>query len=122
MFPSGSADLVPGVQRIGPAIAALVAPIPQRILISGHTDNVPINSAQFPSNWELSSMRALNFMKFILAQDNRINPARFSALGCSEYRPIADNSTEEGRTQNRRVEVLIERAVHLDKSDMQTVR
>ena len=67
-------------------------------------------------------MRALNFMKFILAQDNRINPARFSALGCSEYRPIADNSTEEGRTQNRRVEVLIERAVHLDKSDMQTVR
>ena len=122
LFPSGSADLVPGVQRIGPAIAALVAPIPQRILISGHTDNVPINSAQFPSNWELSSMRALNFMKFILAQDNRINPARFSALGCSEYRPIADNSTEEGRTQNRRVEVLIERAVHLDKSDMQTVR
>ncbi|WP_297569924.1 flagellar motor protein MotB, partial [uncultured Anaerovibrio sp.] len=66
LFPSGSADLVPGVQRIGPAIAALVAPIPQRILISGHTDNVPINSAQFPSNWELSSMRALNFMKFIL--------------------------------------------------------
>ena len=122
LFPSGSADLVPGVQRIGPAIAALVAPIPQRILISGHTDNVPINSAQFPSNWELSSMRALNFMKFILAQDNRINPARFSALGCSEYRPIASNATEEGRSQNRRVEVLIERDVHLDKSEMQSIR
>ena len=122
LFPSGSADLVPGVQRIGPAIAALVAPIPQRILISGHTDNVPINSAQFPSNWELSSMRALNFMKFILAQDNRINPARFSALGCSEYRPIVSNATEDGRMQNRRVEVLIERAVHLDKSELQTIR
>lgn len=122
LFASGSADLVPGVQRIGPAIAALVAPIPQRILISGHTDNVPINSPQFPSNWELSSTRALNFMKFILAQDTRMNPARFSALGCSEYRPIAPNTTDEGRTQNRRVEVLIERAVHLDKSQIQTAR
>ena len=122
LFPSGSADLVPGVQRIGPAIAALIAPIPQRILISGHTDDVPISNAQYPSNWELSSARALNFMKYILAQDSRMNPARFSALGCSQYRPIADNVTEEGRTQNRRVEVLIERAVHLDKSAMQSIR
>jgi chemotaxis protein MotB len=113
---------VPGVQRIGPAIAALIAPIPQRILISGHTDDVPISNAQFPSNWELSTARALNFMKFILAQDARMNPARFSAVGCSQYRPIADNVTEEGRTQNRRVEVLIERAVHLDKSAMQNIR
>ncbi|MCR5177273.1 MAG: OmpA family protein [Anaerovibrio sp.] len=122
LFPSGSADLVPGVQRIGPAIAALIAPIPQRILVSGHTDDVPISSPQFPSNWELSTMRAVNFMKFILAQDARMNPARFSALGCSQYRPAASNTTEEGRSQNRRVEVLIERAVHLDKSEMQTIR
>ena len=51
-----------------------------------------------------------------------MNPARFSAVGCSQYRPIADNVTDEGRTQNRRVEVLIERAVHLDKSAMQNIR
>ena len=122
LFPSGSAQLTAGVQRIGPAIAALIAPIPQRILVTGHTDNVPINSAQFPSNWELSSMRAINFMKYILSQDGRMNPARFSAMGRSEYRPIADNSTPEGRAQNRRVEVLIERSVHVDKSQYQVAR
>ena len=122
LFPSGSADLMPSAQRIGPAIAGLIAPIPQRILITGHTDNVPINSPRYPSNWELSSARAINFMKFILAQDNRINPARFSAMGRSEYRPIADNSTPAGQAQNRRVEVLIERSVHVDKSEYQVAR
>lgn len=122
LFPSGSAELTSGVQRIGPVIAALVAPIPQRILVTGHTDNIPIHSAQYPSNWELSSSRAINFMKYIIAQDPRMNPARFSAMGRSEYRPIADNSTEAGRAQNRRVEVLIERSVHVDKSEYQVAR
>lgn len=122
LFPSGSAELTEGVQRIGPVIAALVAPIPQRILVTGHTDNVPITSSLYPSNWELSSARAINFMKYILAQDGRVNPARFSAMGRSEYRPIADNATEDGRAQNRRVEVLIERSVHVDKSEYQTAR
>ena len=119
LFPSGSAELTEGVQRIGPVIAALIAPIPQRILVTGHTDNVPITSSDYPSNWELSSARAINFMKYILSQDPRMNPARFSAMGRSEYRPIADNSTEEGRAQNRRVEVLIERSIHVDKSEYQ---
>ena len=119
LFPSGSAELTEGVQRIGPVIAALIAPIPQRILVTGHTDNVPITSSSYPSNWELSSARAINFMKYILSQDARMNPARFSAMGRSEYRPIADNSTEAGRAQNRRVEVLIERSIHVDKSEYQ---
>lgn len=122
LFPSGSAELTAGVQKIGPVIAGLVAPIPQRVLVTGHTDNVPINSAVYPSNWELSSARAINFMKYIIAQDGRMNPARFSAMGRSEYRPIADNSTEQGRAQNRRVEVLIERSVHVDKSEYQVAR
>ena len=121
LFPSGSADLVPESQRIGPIIAGLLAPISERVIISGHTDNVPISNARFPSNWELSSSRALNFMKFILAKDGRLQPARFSANGCSEYRPVASNSTEEGRTQNRRVEVLIARAYQPDKNKMQTI-
>ena len=110
LFPSGSADLVAESQKVGPVIAGLLATIPERVVISGHTDNVPISSPQFPSNWELSSQRALNFMKYILASDARLSPARFSAVGYSEYRPIADNTTEEGRTQNRRVEVLIARS------------
>ena len=117
LFPSGSAQLVPESQKIGPVIAGLLSSIPERVVISGHTDNVPIASAQFPSNWELSSQRALNFMKYILASDSRLSPARFSAVGYSEYRPIADNTSEEGRTKNRRVEVLIARSYQYNPNE-----
>ena len=116
LFPSGSADLVPESQKIGPIIAGLLAEIPERVVVSGHTDNVPINTAQFPSNWELSSTRALTFMKFILSCNASLNPSRFSAIGYSEYRPIADNTSDAGRAQNRRVEVLIARTYHFDQS------
>lgn len=109
LFPSGSAELVGDSQKIGPVIASLLSTIPQRVVISGHTDNVPIATEQFPSNWELSSQRAVNFMRFVLAQNNKLQPARFSAVGNGEYKPVADNATETGRTQNRRVEVLISR-------------
>ena len=109
LFESGSAVVAGEAQRIGPVIAGLLATLPERVVVSGHTDNVPINTAQFPSNWELSSSRALNFMKFILSQDARLQPQRFSAIGYSEYRPIGDNGTDAGRTQNRRVEVFIAR-------------
>ena len=109
LFPSGSAELVPESQLVGPVVAGLLGAIPERVIISGHTDNVPISTAQYPSNWELSSARALNFMKFLLASNPALDPARFSAIGYSEYRPAATNSTEEGRSQNRRVEILIAR-------------
>ncbi|KRG13020.1 flagellar motor protein MotB [Lederbergia galactosidilytica] len=79
---------------------------PRNIIISGHTDNIPIGSANFDSNWELSVMRAINFMK-ILLEDKELDPRWFSAKGFGEYQPIADNNTELGRAQNRRVEVLI---------------
>ena len=122
LFPSGSADLLPQSQRVAGAIAALIAPIQQRVLVSGHTDNVPINTAQFPSNWELSTMRALNFMRFLLNQDGRLAPARFAALGAGEYRPIATNDTDEGRSANRRVEVMIQRSTHIENTNIQTIR
>jgi len=110
LFPSGSAELVPESQLVGPVVAGLLAAIPENVVISGHTDNVPISTGQYPSNWELSSARALNFMKFLLASNRNLNPARFSALGYSEYRPVASNETEEGRSQNRRVEIMINRS------------
>ncbi|MGP1367454.1 MAG: flagellar motor protein MotB [Schwartzia sp. (in: firmicutes)] len=113
LFPSGSAELVPESQLVGPVVAGLLGAIPQRVIISGHTDNVPINTAQYPSNWELSSARALNFMKSLFAANPALNPARFSAIGYSEYRPAAPNATEEGRTQNRRVEILIARTYQM---------
>lgn len=114
LFPSGSAELVGDSQKIGPVVAGLLGTMSQRVMISGHTDNVPINTPQYPSNWELSSQRALNFMKFLLSLNPNLNPARFSAVGYSEYRPMADNSTVEGKSKNRRVEVLIARSQHFD--------
>lgn len=79
---------------------------PRSIIISGHTDNVPIRNAGFQSNWELSVMRAINFMKVIL-ENNRLNPSMFSAKGFGEFKPVASNDTEEGKKKNRRVEILI---------------
>ncbi|GBG55573.1 flagellar motor protein MotB [Sporomusaceae bacterium FL31] len=108
LFPSGSAELLPESRRIGAAVSQLLVPLQQKIIVSGHTDNVPINTREFPSNWELSSKRSLNFMKFIISQD-KLQPERFSAIGYGEYRPVAGNDSVDGRAKNRRVEVLISR-------------
>lgn len=108
LFPSGSAELRPESLRFGGEIAKMLATLPQQMVVSGHTDNVPINTREFPTNWELSSKRAINFMKFLLAQE-KLKPERFSAIGYGEYRYMATNDNEEGRAKNRRVEVLIMR-------------
>ena len=111
LFASGSAALQGDAERIVPVIAGVLSSLPERVTISGHTDNVPIATAQYPSNWELSSARAVSLMRGVMAVQPSLNPARFSALGYSEYRPIASNDTEEGRAQNRRVEVFIARSM-----------
>lgn len=108
LFPSGSAELRSESQRFGTEIANMLTPLSQQVVISGHTDTVPINTREFPSNWELSSKRAINFMKFLLNQ-GKLKPERFSAIGYGEYRPMMNNDTVEGHSKNRRVEVLIMR-------------
>lgn len=108
LFNSGSADLLPESRRLTEQVAKMLLVVPQKVVISGHTDNVPINTREFPSNWELSSKRAINFMKQLMVQEN-LRPERFSAIGHSEYKPVGPNETEEGRQQNRRVDVLIMR-------------
>jgi chemotaxis protein MotB len=88
------------------AVAARIAATPYDIRIEGHTDNVPIHTAQFASNWELSTARATELAKtFIL--DYRFAPARLSAAGFAEYHPVAGNDTPEGRSQNRRVDIIV---------------
>ncbi len=109
LFPSGSAELRAESRRFGTQIAKLLSPLTQKVTVSGHTDTVPINSREFPSNWELSSRRAVNFMRFLMAQETGLRPERFSATGYGEYRPMAGNDTVEGRAANRRVEVFIQR-------------
>lgn len=108
-FASGSAALYPEAQEVARKMAEVLMQIPQQVVISGHTDNMPINTGEFPSNWDLSSKRALNVMKYMLYNNSELNPERFSAIGYGEYRPLGPNTTEEGRAKNRRVEVLIVR-------------
>jgi len=107
LFPSGSAAVKPDAQVLAVAIGQMLQQYPDYdILVTGHTDNEPINTAEFPSNWELSSKRAINFMK-ILLQNKAFDPKRFSATGYGEFRPVDTNDTEAGRSKNRRVEVSI---------------
>jgi chemotaxis protein MotB len=107
LFPSGSAAVKPEAQVLAVAIADMLKDYPQfQIIVAGHTDDRPINTSQFESNWDLSAERALNFMKILLDNEN-VEPKRFSTIGYGEYRPIETNDTAAGRAQNRRVEVSV---------------
>ncbi len=79
---------------------------PHQIVVSGHTDNIPIENSQYDSNWELSAHRALNFMSLLL-ENNELDPKFFSAKGFGEHNPVAPNNSNKNRAKNRRVEVLI---------------
>lgn len=107
LFPSGSANVKTESQKLASAIGQMLQQYPDyEILVTGHTDNQPINTNEFPSNWELSSKRAINFMK-ILLENSAFDPKRFSAIGYGEFRPLESNDTDKGRATNRRVEVSI---------------
>ncbi|HEY9570100.1 MAG TPA: OmpA family protein, partial [Metalysinibacillus sp.] len=86
----------------------LVFDPPRNVVITGHTDNVPISTAQFPSNWSLSVMRSVNFLQQLMASNPQLDPKYFSAKGYGENKPVDTNDTDEGRAKNRRVEVLIQ--------------
>ena len=103
-FASGSADIRPESVELLKAVAVA---LPNRaIRVEGHTDNIPIHTAQFATNWELSTARAAMITRLLLAQ-HTADPASISAAGYAEFRPIADNATEEGRMQNRRVDIVL---------------
>jgi len=87
-------------------MAKILGQINKSIRVEGHTDNRPINTPQFPSNWELSAARAIAVAKYYINEWD-FNPSQFSTEGFGEYVPVADNSTPEGRAKNRRVEIKI---------------
>ncbi len=105
-FNSGQASLRPEVIPILKILGKSLEKIPNHIRIEGHTDNVPIHTPQFPSNWELSTARATTIIRYLLSY-YRFKPDRLSATGYAEFHPIAPNTTPEGRLQNRRVDVVI---------------
>ena len=105
LFPSGSATISAPARPVLEQIAEILAPFPNPIRVEGHTDNVPISTAAFPSNWELSAARAANVVR--LFQNTGITAERLAAIGMGEYRPVADNTTAEGRNLNRRVLIVV---------------
>ncbi|MBZ0264412.1 flagellar motor protein MotB [bacterium] len=108
-FGSGSADLQPKFKQLLLGVAEITRSTSfQDIRVEGHTDNVPISTVRYPSNWELSAARALAATKY-LAYEGGLDPSRLSAVGYGEYRPRESNDTVGGRSKNRRVEIYLER-------------
>jgi chemotaxis protein MotB len=92
-------------------VSKLLAGFPCQILVEGHTDNIPIYSRQFPSNWELSASRAIAVMRYMV-EVGGLDPTRIGAAGYAEMRPLYPNDTEEHRNANRRVEFVCHRVMH----------
>jgi len=105
LFPSGSAEIEPAAIPTLEKLAAILARRPYPIRVEGHTDNRPIHTAQFPSNWELSAARAARIVR--LFAEHGIEPTRLVVAGMGENEPVADNATADGRNRNRRVALVI---------------
>lgn len=105
IFNSGDANVLQGSEPMLNQIATSLMNLNNNIRITGHTDNMPINNAKFRSNWDLSSMRAVNVMNFMLSAG--MNPNKMSIQAYGQYQPKYDNSTQEGRAKNRRVEIFV---------------
>ncbi|HVM47744.1 MAG TPA: OmpA family protein [Candidatus Acidoferrum sp.] len=110
MFDSGEADLKPDGAAVLRKVAGILKAHPElKIHVIGHTDNVPIRASarhRFPSNWELSTARATAAVRY-LTETAGVDPRRLGAVGYGEFRPVADNSTAEGRARNRRIAITI---------------
>ena len=106
LFKPGEATVLSESRETLMRVASVLTDFPQQIRIEGHTDNVPIHTKEFPTNWELSAARALNITRF-LTEGGYLPSERLAASGYGEFHPIAPNDTPEGRSQNRRVEVVI---------------
>jgi chemotaxis protein MotB len=108
LFPSGLADLDPRAGPILDDIAEIARQYPEHLVrIEGHSDNVPISTPQFPSNWELSAVRATTVLRYLIDKD--VNPLRLTATGYGSLFPLLPNTTETNRARNRRVEFVLEK-------------
>jgi chemotaxis protein MotB len=107
LFDSGKTNLKPAGEAALAKLAPVLAGITDRkYLVAGHTDDVPIKTAKFPSNWELSTARAVEVVRFLIA--NGMKPQQVAAGGYGEFDPVAANDTPEHRTQNRRIEIVLQ--------------
>lgn len=105
-FDSGQAQIKPSAYELINTISEVMTQYNNPLRLEGHTDNIPISTSQFPSNWELSTARAVNGLKY-LVKNFDVDPDKISATGYAEFRPMADNATAEGRAKNRRVDLVM---------------
>lgn len=106
LFESGSAELNQNIKNVLDKLTPVILKMENEIFIQGHTDNTPISTSKYKSNWELSTARATSVVNYLI-HEKQFSPNRLSAVGYGEYKPVADNKTEEGRSMNRRVVFLV---------------
>ena len=105
LFDSGVAAVSPEAYPLLGKIGAIIAKTAYFIRIEGHTDNLPIHTQVFPSNWELSTARAVNVLRYFI-ETHKIDPQRLAAVGFAEYQPLTSNNTQPNQSKNRRVEII----------------
>ncbi len=105
-FPPGQADLSPRAQAVMRDLATTLRHYPNQIRVEGHTDDIPIHTPRFASNWELSTARATRVVQFLI-DEGGLDPVRLAAAGYGEFRPRVPNTTAEARARNRRVDIVV---------------
>lgn len=106
LFPSGQADLTPGATESLKQLSKIIKKTPYMVNVIGHTDDRPMRSARFPSNWELSVARASGVARFLI-EETELPASQFSVTGYSSFRPVRPNTSDENRRLNRRVEIIL---------------
>lgn len=106
IFDEGSADIRKDAQKTLNEIIKVLTKIDNPVIIEGHTDSTPIKNAKFPSNWELSTARATNIISYMM-KTKMISPKRLCAVGYGEYMPVSNNTSNNGRMLNRRVDIIV---------------
>lgn len=106
LFDSGRTEIKPEGREVIASVATQILKLPpHHVRVEGHTDNVPISTERFPSNWELASARAVTVLRFLIEQG--LPPDRLSAAGFGPHQPIGDNASAAGRSRNRRIEIVL---------------
>jgi len=106
LFSAGSNLLKPEAEPLLNRIAEILKTIDANIIVEAHTDDLPPENPEFPTNWELSSMRSATVVRFFI-EGHYFDPTRLSALGAGQFRPISDNRTPDGRSKNRRIDIYV---------------
>ncbi|MGM0370612.1 MAG: flagellar motor protein MotB [Bacillota bacterium] len=114
LFDLGEAEIKDNAKEILDNMTEFIKTVPNDVMVEGHTDDLPINNSDFPSNWELSTTRATTVIRYFI-EENDINSRRLSASGYSKYRPIVANKNWENRMKNRRVDIVILRMDQQEK-------